>query len=108
MLNYLGIRTDFLDYTVDRVPTNRGIFSRARYPHPAAEVITATKPDYLVILLEYPGRMRQQMGHIPARGGQFVTLILTWWCLADRPPTVLPEPLVTALEPPGFQEHIGG
>ena len=30
LLNYLGVRTDFLDYTVDRSPTNRGIFSLAR------------------------------------------------------------------------------
>ena len=77
LLNYLGIRTDFLDYTLDRSPHKQGQFLPGTHiPILPPEVITATKPDYLVILpWNIQAEVRQQMGHIRAWGGQFVTLI---------------------------------
>jgi 2-polyprenyl-3-methyl-5-hydroxy-6-metoxy-1,4-benzoquinol methylase len=51
LLNYCGIRTDFLDYTVDRNPYKQGKFtpgSRIPILHP--DQIKVTRPDYLFML----------------------------------------------------------
>jgi 2-polyprenyl-3-methyl-5-hydroxy-6-metoxy-1,4-benzoquinol methylase len=77
LLNYLGVRTDFLDYTVDRSPHKQGRFLPGTHiPILHPDVIAATKPDYLVVLpWNIRAEVRQQMGYIRAWGGQFVTLI---------------------------------
>ena len=77
LLNYLGVRTDFLDYTVDRSPHKQGHFLPGTHiPILHPDVITTTKPDYLVILpWNLQAEIRQQMVHIRVWGGQFVTLI---------------------------------
>jgi hypothetical protein len=51
LLNYCGIRTDFLDYAVDRNPYKRGKFTSGTHIpifHP--DKIKETKPDYVFIL----------------------------------------------------------
>jgi hypothetical protein len=51
LLNYCGIRTDFLDYTVDRNPYKQGTYTPGtRIPIHAPEVIAETRPDVIVIL----------------------------------------------------------
>src|SRR3982751_1331463 len=51
LLNYCGIRTDFLDYLVDRNPYKHGRFSPGTHiPIHAPERIDSTKPDYVMIL----------------------------------------------------------
>jgi SAM-dependent methyltransferase len=51
LLNFCGIRTDFLDYTVDRNPYKQGKFLPGSHiPIYAPEKIAQTKPDYLFIL----------------------------------------------------------
>jgi 2-polyprenyl-3-methyl-5-hydroxy-6-metoxy-1,4-benzoquinol methylase len=77
LLNYLGVRTDFLDYTVDRSPHKQGRFLPGTHiPILHPDVITTTKPDYLVILpWNIQEEVRQQMAHIREWGGRFVTLI---------------------------------
>ena len=51
LLNYCGIRTDFLDYTVDRNPHKQGNFlPGTRIPIYDPEKIGETKPDYIFIL----------------------------------------------------------
>ncbi|MEM8897689.1 MAG: class I SAM-dependent methyltransferase [Bacteroidota bacterium] len=51
LLNYCGIRTDFLDYTVDRNPHKQGNFlPGTRIPIYDPEKISETKPDYIFIL----------------------------------------------------------
>ncbi|GAA3926556.1 class I SAM-dependent methyltransferase [Hymenobacter algoricola] len=77
LLNYCGIRTDFLDYTVDLSPHKQGNFlpgSRIPICHP--DLIWQTRPDYLLVL---PWNLREeimeQMGDIRAWGGQFVVPI---------------------------------
>jgi hypothetical protein len=51
LLNYCGIRTDFLDYTVDRNPYKQGAFTPGtRIPIYAPEQIAKTRPDVIVIL----------------------------------------------------------
>ena len=51
LLNYCGIRTDFLDYTVDRNPYKQGRFTPGTHiPIHAPEKISETRPDVIVIL----------------------------------------------------------
>jgi SAM-dependent methyltransferase len=51
LLNYCGIRTDFLDYTVDRNPYKHGKFLPGTHiPIFPPEHIAETKPDYILIL----------------------------------------------------------
>jgi len=77
LLNYCGIRQDFLDYTVDRNPYKQGKFTPGTHiPIFGPEKIRETKPDYLLLL---PWNLReeimQQMGFIREWGGQFVVPI---------------------------------
>ncbi len=77
LLNYCGIRTDFLDFTVDRNPYKQGNFlPGSRIPILAPEAIQERKPDYLLLL---PWNLKQeimgQMAHIRAWGGKFVVPI---------------------------------
>ncbi len=77
LLNYCGVRTDFIEYTVDRSPHKQGRFlpgSRLPILHPDA--IAQTKPDYLLIL---PWNLREeiveQMSFIREWGCRFVVPI---------------------------------
>ncbi|MCG8458855.1 MAG: class I SAM-dependent methyltransferase [Holophagales bacterium] len=77
LLNYCGIRTDYLDYTVDRSPHKQG----CRLPgvgipiHPP-DRIRETRPDYVLIL---PWNLRdeicEQMADIRSWGGRFVVAV---------------------------------
>jgi SAM-dependent methyltransferase len=51
LLNYCGIRTDFLDYTVDRNPGKHGRFLPGTHipVHPTGK-IAETRPDYILVL----------------------------------------------------------
>jgi hypothetical protein len=50
-LNYCGIRTDFIDYTVDRSVYKQGKFLPGTHiPIYAPQKIEETKPDYVLIL----------------------------------------------------------
>jgi 2-polyprenyl-3-methyl-5-hydroxy-6-metoxy-1,4-benzoquinol methylase len=77
LLNYCGVRTDFIDYTVDRSPQKQNTFLPGTHiPVYAPERIFETKPDYVLIL---PWNLRdevmQQMAGISAWGGKFVVPI---------------------------------
>lgn len=77
LLNYCGIRTDFIDYTVDRSPHKQGCYlPGTRIPIYAPDRVKETRPEFLVIL---PWNLRaeimDQMSHIRQWGGKFVTLI---------------------------------
>jgi SAM-dependent methyltransferase len=51
LLNYCGIRTDFLDYTVDRNPYKHGKYLPGTHiPIFSPEKLSETKPDYVLIL----------------------------------------------------------
>lgn len=74
LLNYCGIRTDLLEYTVDRNPIKHGKYTPGSHiPIRPVEVVHETKPDYLLIL---PWNLRheieRQMDYIRAWGGRFV------------------------------------
>jgi SAM-dependent methyltransferase len=77
LLNFCGIRTDFLDYTVDRNPHKQGrLLPGSGIPIHPPERIRQTRPDYLLIL---PWNLREeimrQMAHIAEWGGRFVVPI---------------------------------
>jgi hypothetical protein len=74
LLNYCGIRTDFLDYTVDRNPYKHGKFLPGTHiPIHPVEKIRETKPDYVLILpWNFKDEIMLQMAGIREWGGQFV------------------------------------
>jgi hypothetical protein len=74
LLNYCGIRTDFLDYTVDRSPHKQGNFlPGTRIPILAPDKVRETKPDYLFILpWNLKDEIMKQMSYIREWGGKFV------------------------------------
>ena len=74
LLNYCGIRTDFLDYTVDRNPYKQGKYAPGTHiPICPVEKIKETKPDYLLILpWNLKDEVMVQMAYIREWGGQFI------------------------------------
>jgi hypothetical protein len=74
LLNYCGIRTDFLDYTVDRNPYKQGKFTPGTHiPIYPPSRIAETKPDYVLILpWNCKDEIMSQMAHIRDWGGRFV------------------------------------
>ena len=77
LLNYCGIRTDFLDYTVDRSPYKHGKFTPGTHiPIFPVEKIRETRPDYVLILpWNLKDEIMKQMAYIREWGGQFVVPI---------------------------------
>jgi predicted TPR repeat methyltransferase len=74
LLNYCGIGTDFLDFTVDRNPYKHGRFSPGMHiPIKPVEVIDAAKPDYVLLLhRNLRDEIVRQMRHIGDWGGKFI------------------------------------
>jgi SAM-dependent methyltransferase len=77
LLNYCGIRSDFVDFTVDRSPHKQSHYlpgTHIAIVHP--DRIKKTKPDYLIIL---PWNLKEeimdQMSFIREWGGKFVVFI---------------------------------
>ena len=88
LLNYCGIGTDFLDFTVDRNPYKHGRFTPGMHiPIRPVEAIDAAKPDYILIL---PWNLKReivaQMRHASQWGAKFV----------------VPIPTVTVIDPKDF------
>ena len=79
LLNYCGIRKDFIDYTVDRSPQKQGrLLPGTRIPVHPPERIFETRPDYVLIL---PWNIKEeildQMKTISSWGGRFIVPIPT-------------------------------
>lgn len=79
LLNYCGIRGDFVDYVVDRSPHKQGLFMPgARLPIHAPERVTETRPDYLLLLAwNLKDEIAQQMDYVREWGCRFVTPLPT-------------------------------
>ena len=77
LLNYCGIRTDFLDYTVDRSPHKQNTYTPGTHiPIHAPEKIRETRPDYVFILpWNLKDEIMQQMAYVREWGGRFVVPI---------------------------------
>ena len=74
LLNYCGIRTDFIDYTMDRSPHKQGQYLPGSHiPILAPDAAKETKPDYLLILAwNLKDEIMEQMRFIREWGGRFV------------------------------------
>jgi SAM-dependent methyltransferase len=77
LLNYCGIRTDMLPYTVDRSPHKQNhSLPGTRIPIYAPEKIAEDKPEFVLILpWNIKAEIMAQMKHIRDWGGRFVTFI---------------------------------
>src|SRR5262245_32677914 len=77
LLNYCGIRSDFLAYTVDRNPYKQGKYLPGTHiPILHPDRIRETRPDYLLILpWNVKDEIMRQMAHIREWGGRFVVPI---------------------------------
>lgn len=77
LLNYCGVRTDFLDYTVDRNPYKQGKYLPGTHiPIFAPQKIAETQPDYVLILpWNFKEEIIEQVSQIRSWGGQFVVPI---------------------------------
>ncbi|UXE61018.1 MAG: class I SAM-dependent methyltransferase [Woronichinia naegeliana WA131] len=77
LLNYCGIRTDFIDYTCDRSPHKQGKFLPGTHiPIYSPDKIAETKPDYVLILpWNLKEEVTQQLSYIREWGGKFVVPI---------------------------------
>jgi C-methyltransferase C-terminal domain len=77
LLNYCGIRTDFLDYTVDRNPYKHGKFLPGTHiPIFPPERIQETRPDYVLILpWNLKNEIIDQLAYIRDWGGKFIVPI---------------------------------
>jgi hypothetical protein len=77
LLNYCGIRTDFLDYTVDRNPYKQGhCLPGTNIPIHAPEHLAETRPDYIVILpWNLKTEIMAQLDEARAWGAHFVVPI---------------------------------
>jgi hypothetical protein len=77
LLNYCGVRTDLLEYTVDRSPHKQGQFlPGVHIPVYAPERIMQTRPDYVLILpWNLKDEIVEQMSAVRSWGGRFVVPI---------------------------------
>ena len=77
LLNFCGIRQDFVDYVVDKNPHKQGLFTPGTHiPVYSPEKILETKPDFVLIL---PWNLKEevaaQLQEIRSWGGNFVVPI---------------------------------
>jgi hypothetical protein len=77
LLNYCGIGTDFLDFTVDRNPYKHGRFLPGTHvPIFPPERIDEERPDYVLVL---PWNLKDeivaQLAHVRSWGGRFIVPI---------------------------------
>ncbi|MGB6682325.1 MAG: class I SAM-dependent methyltransferase [Candidatus Acidiferrum sp.] len=77
LLNYCGVRTDFLDFTVDRNPYKQGRFLPGSHiPIFGPEQLRAARPDYVFILpWNLKNEIMEQLSFIRDWGGKFVVPI---------------------------------
>jgi C-methyltransferase C-terminal domain len=77
LLNYCGIRTDFINYTVDRNPYKQGKFTPGTHiPIYHPDKIRETKPDYAFILpWNLKDEIMEQLAYIREWGGKLIVPI---------------------------------
>jgi len=74
LLNYCGVRTDFLDYVVDRSPHKQDkVLPGTHIPIVAPSRIRETRPDFVLILpWNLTDEVTEQLAFIADWGGRFV------------------------------------
>jgi hypothetical protein len=85
LLNYCGIRTDLLDFTVDRNPYKQGTYTPGTHiPIHPVERIAETRPDYLLVL---PWNLIEEIG-------AQLAYVAEWGAKL-----IVPIPLATVIDP---------
>jgi SAM-dependent methyltransferase len=77
LLNYCGIRTDFIDYTVDRNPYKHGKYTPGTHiPIYDPDKISETRPDFILILpWNLKTEIMKQLAYVREWGARFVVPI---------------------------------
>jgi C-methyltransferase C-terminal domain/Putative zinc binding domain/Methyltransferase domain len=77
LLNYCAIRSDFVEYTVDRNPYKQGRFLPGTHiPIHSPAKLRETRPDYVLILpWNLKDEIMEQLAYVRAWGGRFVVPI---------------------------------
>jgi hypothetical protein len=77
LLNYCGIRSDLLEFTVDKNPYKQGKFLPGTHiPIYAPEKIDEVRPDYILILpWNFKDEIVAQLAHARSWGAKFVVPI---------------------------------
>jgi SAM-dependent methyltransferase len=77
LLNYCGVRSDLLEFTVDRSPHKQGMFlPGTRIPIYAPETINEARPDFILILpWNIKDEIVAQLDGVAEWGAKFVTAI---------------------------------
>ncbi len=95
LLNFCGIGTDLLDFTVDRSPHKQGHYlPGSRIPILAPEHIEAAKPDYLLILpWNLKSEIMAQMAHVADWGCRFLVAVpdVEELAVSSAPPNTTPS-----------------
>jgi C-methyltransferase C-terminal domain/Putative zinc binding domain/Methyltransferase domain len=87
LLNFCGIRTDLIEYTVDRNPYKHGLFTPGTHiPIFPPEKIAETRPDYIVVLpWNLVDEIADQLSYVAEWGARLI----------------VPIPKATILDPAG-------
>ena len=90
LLNYCGIGTDFLEYTVDRNPYKQGLFLPGTHiPIHRPERLAQTRPDYILILpWNLKAEITAQLEYAREWGAQFVVAIPSSRCSDEGRPVL--------------------
>lgn len=74
LLNYIGIRSDLIEFTVDRNPYKHGRFTPGTHiPIHDPEILETEKADYIFILpWNLTDEITKQLAHLADRGTKFV------------------------------------
>jgi SAM-dependent methyltransferase len=74
LLNFIGARTDFIDFTVDRNPNKQGLFlPGTAVPVLPVEALMERKPDYVLILpWNLASEIMDELSALRAAGSRFI------------------------------------
>lgn len=74
LLNYCGIGTDLVAYTVDRSPLKQGLYTPGQHlPVHSAEYLLQDQPDYVLLLAwNFAEEIMTQQAEYARRGGRFI------------------------------------
>ncbi|WP_431233285.1 methyltransferase domain-containing protein [Mycolicibacterium psychrotolerans] len=90
LLNYCGIRSDLLEYTVDRNPYKHGRFTPGtRIPIREPEAIAQDRPDVVLVLpWNLEAELTAQLSYVADWGGQLVYPLPTLRTVHQKPEVV--------------------